>query len=81
RVELVDSASIKQVNLHSETDYPEQPTLFFEFHGNEAALAQDVTFAQELLEDNECESFLVETDSKKRARLWEARHNLAYAFK
>ena len=81
RVELVDSASIKQVNLHSETDYPEQPTLFFEFHGNEAALAQDVAFAQELLEENECASFLVETDSKKRAKLWEARHNLAYAFK
>lgn len=81
RVELVDSASIKQVNLHSETDYPEQPTLFFEFHGNEAALAQDVAFAQELLKENECASFLVETDSKKRAKLWEARHNLAYAFK
>lgn len=81
RVELVDSASIKQVNLHSETDYPEQPTLFFEFHGNEAALAQDVAFAQELLEENECANFLVETDSKKRAKLWEARHNLAYAFK
>ncbi|MCK9909691.1 FAD-binding protein, partial [Microbacteriaceae bacterium K1510] len=27
RVELVDSASIKQVNKHSETDYPEEPTL------------------------------------------------------
>ncbi|GIO07641.1 2-hydroxy-acid oxidase [Brevibacillus reuszeri] len=81
RVELVDSASIKQVNLHSETDYPEQPTLFFEFHGNEAALAQDVAFAQEMLEENDCASFLVETDSKKRTKLWEARHNLAYAFK
>lgn len=81
RVELIDSASIKQVNLHSKTDYPEQPTLFFEFHGNETALAQDVAFAQELLKENECASFLVETDSKKRAKLWEARHNLAYAFK
>lgn len=81
RVELVDSTSIKQVNVHSETDYPEQPTLFFEFHGNEAALTQDVTFAQELLGEHESEEFLVETDSKKRAKLWEARHQLAYAFK
>ncbi|MGG1659027.1 FAD-binding oxidoreductase [Brevibacillus sp. NRS-1366] len=81
RVELVDSASIKQVNVHSDTDYSEQPTLFFEFHGNEAALAHDVSFAHELLEEHQCEGFLVETDSKKRAKLWEARHHLAYAFK
>ncbi|MDF2683365.1 MAG: 2-hydroxy-acid oxidase, partial [Brevibacillus sp.] len=81
RVELVDSASIRQVNLHSETDYLEQPTLFLEFHGNEAGLAHDVSFAQELLQENDCVDFLVETDSKKRAKLWEARHNLAYAFK
>ncbi|KQL46784.1 2-hydroxy-acid oxidase [Brevibacillus choshinensis] len=81
RVELVDSASIRQVNLHSETDYLEQPTLFLEFHGNESGLAHDVSFARELLQENDCVDFLVETDSKKRAKLWEARHNLAYAFK
>lgn len=81
RVELVDSASIRQVNLHSETDYPQQPTLFLEFHGNETGLAHDVAFAQELLVQSGCVDFLVETDSKKRAKLWEARHNLAYAFK
>ncbi|MED1952068.1 FAD-binding oxidoreductase [Brevibacillus centrosporus] len=81
RVELVDSTSIRQVNLHSETDYLEQPTLFLEFHGNEAGLTHDVSFAQELLEENGSIDFLVETDSKKRAKLWEARHNLAYAFK
>lgn len=81
RVELVDSASMKQVNLHSETDYLEQPTLFLEFHGNEAGLAHDISFAQELLQENGCTDFIVETDSKKRAKLWEARHNLAYAYK
>lgn len=35
RVELVDSASVHQVNAYSETNYPERPTLFVEFHGNE----------------------------------------------
>ncbi|MCK9905397.1 FAD-binding protein, partial [Frankia sp. Cpl3] len=70
RVELVDSASIKQVNKHSETDYPEEPTLFFEFHGNEAGLTQDISFAQELLASNDCRNFLFETDSKQRAKLW-----------
>lgn len=80
RVELVDARSVRQVNLHSETDYLEKPTLFLEFHGNKAGLQQDVTFAQELVSDHECLSFDVETDSKRRTKLWEARHNLAYAF-
>ncbi|WP_421617360.1 FAD-binding oxidoreductase [Brevibacillus sp. TJ4] len=81
RVELVDSASIRQVNQHSGTDFPEQPTLFLEFHGNEAGLHHDVSFAKELLGEYGADGLLVETDSKKRAQLWEARHNLAYAFK
>lgn len=81
RVELVDGYSIRQVNKHSETDYPEKPTLFLEFHGNEAGLKQDVQFAEELLHGGGCEAFLFETESTKRAKLWEARHNLAYAFK
>ncbi|HEX7066488.1 MAG TPA: FAD-linked oxidase C-terminal domain-containing protein [Bacillales bacterium] len=80
RVELVDARSVKQVNLHSETDYLEKPTLFLEFHGNEAGLNQDVEFARELVKDEGCLAFEAETDSRKRAKLWEARHNLAYAF-
>lgn len=81
RVELVDASSIQQVNKHSGTQYPEQPTLFLEFHGSEAAIQHDVAFAQELLAANGSEEFLIETDSQQRAKLWEARHNLAYAYK
>ncbi|WP_134685048.1 FAD-binding oxidoreductase [Brevibacillus migulae] len=81
RVELVDPVSIKQVNKHSETNYPEKPTLFLEFHGNEAGLKQDVDFATELLEGHGSDQFTFESESKERAKLWEARHNLAYAFK
>lgn len=80
RVELVDARSIKQVNLYSGTRYPEKPTLFLEFHGNEAGLKQDLAFARELAEDENCESFQAETDPSARARLWKARHHLAYAF-
>lgn len=80
RVELVDARSVQQVNIHSETNYEEKPTLFLEFHGNEAGLQQDVQFAKELVDDESCMAFEVETDSKKRAKLWEARHHLAYAF-
>ncbi|MBN8207767.1 FAD-binding protein [Bacillus sp. NTK071] len=80
RIELVDARSVQQVNKTNETNYIEKPTLFVEFHGNEAGLKQDVVFAQSIAEDNDCEEFIFEHDTKKRALLWEARHNLAYSF-
>ncbi len=80
RVELVDARSIQQVNKHSGTDYQELPTLFLEFHGNEAGLKQDIEFAEQLMKEQECQEFAFETDSLRRAQLWEARHNLAYAY-
>ncbi|MED1470187.1 FAD-binding oxidoreductase [Bacillus salipaludis] len=80
RIELVDARSIKQVNLYNQTDYPVKPTLFMEFHGNEAGLQYDADFAEKIAQDHGCEEFLFETDSKERAKLWEVRHNLAYAF-
>ena len=80
RVELVDEPSIKQVNIHSETNYKEKPTLFLEFHGNEAGLKQDIDFTNEIVKDHHCEDIEFETDNAGRNRLWDARHNLAYAF-
>ncbi len=80
RVELVDQASMQKLNKHSGTAYKEAPTLFLEFHGNEAGLQKDVEFARELSSDHGCFGFEFETDSKARSTLWEARHNLAYAF-
>lgn len=80
RVELVDEHSMKQVNLHSETNYKEQPTLFMEFHGNEAGLKQDVDFMKEIVTDHYCEGIEFETDQAALNQLWEARHNIAYAF-
>ena len=80
RVELIDEPSMKQVNLFSETSYNESPTLFLEFHGNEAGLKQDVAFTKEIVEDHHCLDIEFETDNAARNRLWEARHNLAYAY-
>ncbi|MED1201521.1 FAD-binding oxidoreductase [Heyndrickxia acidicola] len=80
RIELVDDRSIKQVNLYNQTDYLVKPTLFIEFHGNEAGVKHDVSFAESIAAENLCEEFLFEADSKAIAKLWEVRHNLAYAF-
>lgn len=80
RVELVDEQSIEQVNHYSETNYAIKPTLFLEFHGNEAGLAQDVEFTKEIMNDHGCSEIAFETDTAARHKLWDARHNLAYAF-
>lgn len=80
RVELVDEPSMKQVNLHSKTAYKEQPTLFLEFQGNEAGLTQDVEFMKEIVAGHHCEEIVFENDNAARNLLWEARHNLAYAY-
>ncbi|MFP3472926.1 FAD-linked oxidase C-terminal domain-containing protein, partial [Micrococcus sp. SIMBA_144] len=48
RIELVDARSVQQVNKTNETNYIEKPTLFIEFHGNEAGLNQDVAFAKSI---------------------------------
>lgn len=80
RVEFVDEASIIQINKFSETDYPAEPTLFLEFHGNEAGLEADVDFTKEIMLDHDCKNFTFETDTAARNHLWDARHNLAYAF-
>ncbi|CAM3917268.1 FAD-binding oxidoreductase [Mesobacillus thioparans] len=81
RIEFVDGESVKKVNEYMETQYEEDTTLFMEFHGNEAGLAQDVEFATEIMKDHGCTSFQFEADSKARNQLWEARHNLLYAYK
>jgi D-lactate dehydrogenase (cytochrome) len=80
RVELVDEPSMVQVNLFSDTEYKEKPTLFLEFHGNEAGLNHDVEFTKEIVKDHHCEEVIFEQDNAARNRLWEARHNLAYAY-
>ncbi|MFD1361820.1 FAD-binding oxidoreductase [Lentibacillus salinarum] len=80
RVELVDEEAIKQMNEYSETDYHEAPTLFLELHGNEAGLKNDVDFMEEIVSDMNCRQIEFETDTAGRNKLWEARHNAAYAF-
>jgi D-lactate dehydrogenase (cytochrome) len=80
RMEFLDDRSMKQVNKYNQLNYQESPNLFLEFHGNEAGLHQDLQFAKELADDQDCTSFEYETDSLQRAKLWEARHQLAYAF-
>ncbi|WP_100330072.1 FAD-binding oxidoreductase [Bacillus xiapuensis] len=81
RMELVDARSIAQVNQYSGTEFQEMPSLFLEFHGNEAGNQADAEFVQALCEEQSCQEFIFEKNSLKRAQLWKARHDLSYAFR
>jgi len=40
RIEFLDELEMRAVNAFSKLSYPEQPTLFFEFHGSEQSAAE-----------------------------------------
>ena len=79
RVELVDRRTVEAVNLYKGTDYPEAPSLFFEFGGSESAVADDVDRARKISTAHGCEYFDSEANEMARKRLWEARHEAALA--
>ncbi|MEM7422116.1 MAG: FAD-linked oxidase C-terminal domain-containing protein [Pseudomonadota bacterium] len=79
RIEYLDSVSIKTVNRHSGYDMSESPTLFMEFHGSDAGVAEQAEMVAEIASDNEGSGFEWTIKAEERNRLWSARHNFAYA--
>src|SRR5215203_3886478 len=79
RVELVDARTVEAVNAYKGTEYAVSPTLFLEFSGSEAAVEHDVATAREISESEGCEAFEFEENEEGREKLWEVRHEAAFA--
>lgn len=79
KIELVDQPTIQAVNAFKNTEYQEVPTLFIEMSGSEHTVKKDIELAQEIAYEEGCRLFEFESDSLARARLWEARHHVAFA--
>jgi D-lactate dehydrogenase (cytochrome) len=79
RVELLDDEQIRAVNARSGTEYAEKNTLFFEFHGTEASVEEQVALTKELAGDNGGGDFKWSNLPEERATLWKARHEAYYA--
>jgi len=79
RIEFLDEVQMRAVNGYSKLSYAEQPTLFFEFHGSEAGVREQVETVQALAADHGGEGFQWATTPEDRDRLWQARHNAYYA--
>jgi D-lactate dehydrogenase (cytochrome) len=79
RIELLNEVQIDAINKYSKLDYPLKPTLFLEFHGSPAGVAEQVEVVSALARNFGGSDFDWATTTEDRSRLWQARHDAAYA--
>jgi D-lactate dehydrogenase (cytochrome) len=75
RIELLDGLQIRAVNAYSKLSLPEVPTLFVEFHGTDAGVAEQSKRFGEIVADFGGGPFDWATKAEDRSRLWQARHD------
>ena len=79
RIEILDSAYMKAINAYSKTSYPELDTLFLEFHGTTAGVAEQVEMFDEISREFGASGFQWAAQESDRQQLWRARHDAYYA--
>ena len=79
RIELLDEAQINAINKYSKLDHQVAPTLFFEFHGTEAGVAEQTDLVKAIAAEHGGDDFRWATTPEARSKLWQARHDAYYA--
>jgi D-lactate dehydrogenase (cytochrome) len=79
RIELLDEAQIDAINKYSKLDNRVAPTLFFEFHGSPAGVAEQVETVKAIADEHGGDDFRWATNPEDRSKLWQARHDAYYA--
>jgi len=79
RIELLDAVQIAACNAYSRLTLAEQPTLFLEFHGSEAATREQVEVFAEIAASEGGGTFRWADRPEERRRLWQARHDAYWA--
>jgi D-lactate dehydrogenase (cytochrome) len=74
RIELLDEVQMDAVNRRSGLTYPLAPTLFLEFHGSAAGVAEQADGVAALAGELGARDFAWATSETERRRLWGARH-------
>jgi D-lactate dehydrogenase (cytochrome) len=75
RIELLDALQVKASNAYSKLTLPETPTLFLEFHGTDASVAEQSQRFGEIARELGGGPFDWATRAEDRTRLWQARHD------
>ncbi|MBT4356740.1 MAG: FAD-binding protein [Proteobacteria bacterium] len=81
RIELIDEVQIDAINKYSKTDLAIAPTLFLEFHGTDMGVQEQSKIVQGIAAESGGSNFEWTTNTEERNRLWQARHDAAYACK
>jgi D-lactate dehydrogenase (cytochrome) len=79
RIELLDALQVKASNAYSKLSLKETPTLFLEFHGSEAGVAEQAQRFGEIAEEFGGGPFAWATKAEDRTKLWQARHDSYWA--
>jgi D-lactate dehydrogenase (cytochrome) len=80
RIELADADQMRASILYSKMEgLAELPTLFLEFHGSPAGVAEQAAAVEALATDMGGRGFAWAEDAEARGRLWKARHDAWWA--
>jgi D-lactate dehydrogenase (cytochrome) len=81
RLEFLDAAAIHAINQNLGRTYPEQPTLFVEFHSStSAAIDAEANLAEEIAREAGAQQVERAQSADERQKVWEARHKAYWAF-
>jgi D-lactate dehydrogenase (cytochrome) len=79
RIELLDALQVKACNMYSKLDLAEVPTLFVEFHGSPASVAEQSEAFGEIARECGGGDFTWAVRPEERSKLWQARHDVYWA--
>lgn len=79
RIEFLDEVQVRACNAYSKLSLPEQPTLFIEFMGTEAAVTEQFERAVDVVTAHGAKGLEWAFDEQRRAALWKARHAAYFA--
>ncbi|XP_043698694.1 D-lactate dehydrogenase [cytochrome], mitochondrial-like isoform X2 [Telopea speciosissima] len=70
RVELMDEVQVKAINIANGKNFPEVPTLMFEFIGTEAYSREQTLMVQKIASEHNCSNFVFAEDPEAKKELW-----------
>jgi D-lactate dehydrogenase (cytochrome) len=79
RIELLDEVQVRASNAYSKLSLAETPTLFVEFHGSEAGVAEQSQSFGEIAAEFGGGAFEWTHNAEERTALWQARHDAYWA--
>jgi D-lactate dehydrogenase (cytochrome) len=79
RIELLDELQVKACNAYSKLTLAETPTLFLEFHGSNASVAEQSESFGQIAAEFGGGPFAWATKPEERTKLWQARHDAYWA--